>query len=245
MKPVLQRLAWLTAILYAACGHQPARSNAVLVILIDRSESVDKPEMRRLYGRSLKTLLQSIRLGDALEVGWITDREELELAVDTTLPSPGALSNPLIAKAESIRADSDLAKIADSLEHLLALQPRKIRHTAIVQSVGLASRVFATHDGAHQILVIMSDMVEQSGDIDFRREYPTPPRIDAIITKLRTEHRIPSLRGVRIHVLGAASGNNELDRHVRDFWFAFFDSTGAELRASDYGAALVGFEVPH
>ena len=229
-----------------------AKSGAVFLILVDRSESVNNPEMRKLYLRSLKTILRSPRHGDVFLVGWITDHSatELQLPVNEAFPPfCPENDNPLVVGPERAKADSALeslrARIADTVEHLLLSQDRTIMHTAILQSLELAQRVFANFEGSPNVLVIMSDMVEDSEKLNFLKEHLTSARTHAIINGLRSEGRLPDLRGVRVQVLGAATGNGPHDRQVREFWFSLFRTTGAALRPAEYGAALITFDLPH
>lgn len=244
-------------IAFAGTGCQPrqdaqAKPGAVFLILVDRSESVNKPEMRKLYVQSLKTILHSPRHGNVFLVGWITDHSatELQLPVNESFPPfCPENDNPLVVGLERAKADSVLeslrTQISDSLEHLLLSQDRTIKHTAILQSLDLAQRVFANYDGNTNVLVIMSDMVEDSEKLNFLKEHLTSARTDAIINGLRSEGRLPDLRGVRVQVLGAATGNGIQDRQIRDFWLSLFKATGAALRPADYGAALIKFDLPH
>ena len=255
----MTRARWLVAVLIALVGtgcppRQDARAKAgaVFLILIDRSESVNKPEMRKLYVQSLTTILHSLGHGDVLLVGWITDQSatELQLPMNATFPRFCPQNdNPLVLGPERAKSDSVLdalrTKISDSLEHLLLSQHRTITHTAILQSMELAQRVFASYEGNPNVLIIMSDMVEDSEKRNFLNEHLTSARTDAIINGLRSEGRLPDLRGVRVQVLGAATGNGLRDRQVRDFWFSLFKATGAALRPADYGAALIKFDLPH
>jgi hypothetical protein len=251
---------WLTAcLMLALCGGCSARdtrpaapTNSLYLILIDRSESVNKPEMRQLYSRNLRIILGSVDHGDVLVLGWITDRSagELELPVNESLPAfCPETDNPLMLAPLRARADSGLkvrlSVISDSVAQLLASSQRPVMHTAIVESLELAQRVFASYDAATKVLVLMSDMEEDSEKLNFAKERLAGARSDSIIGQLRNAGRMPDLRGVHVYVLGATTGNGPRDREIHNFWMSFFKSTGAELRPADYGAALVAFPQPN
>lgn len=252
-------LRWLTPCLAVQlCGGCSARdtppaaaTNNVYLILIDRSESVNKPEMRHLYSRNLRTVLQSVGHGDVLVLGWITDRSagELQLPVNESFPAfCPETDNPLLVAPFRAKADSGLkgrlSVISDSVAQLLASSQRPVMHTAIVESLELAQRVFASYDAGRKVLVLMSDMEEDSEKLNFAKERLGGARNDSILRQLHNASRMPDLRGVRVYVLGATTGSRPRDRGIRDFWTAFFKSSGADLRPADYGAALVAFHHP-
>src|SRR5437867_10238926 len=148
MRPFLT--VYLTALLFIGCSSTPPKPGAVFLILIDRSESVNQSEMRRLYVASLREIFKSVGHGDVVVAGWITDRSasELQLPVNETFaPFCPETDNPLLVAPLRSAADSvlrnRLAQITDTLGQILAGQHRPVMQSAILQSLELAQRVFA------------------------------------------------------------------------------------------------------
>lgn len=226
----------------------PAAPSKTIVVLIDRSGSVRTPEIESRYLSDFRTILGAVRHGDVIVAGWITGRSatELELPLNQEIPrfDPGT-DNPMVRDAKRREAESklaaDRAALASRFQQLFE-SDRRIGRTDIIGSLELAPRVFASYPRDRRILVILSDMVEDSDRFNFERETLTPQRIEVIVARLRDQAAIPDLRGVRVVVSGAMHHDNERFRRIREFWFRFFKETGAELRKEDYGTTMIRFD---
>jgi hypothetical protein len=221
-----------------------------VVVLIDRSDSVRTPETRKLYLGSLNTIMSSLKPGDALIAAWITDHSatELELPINQTFPPiVSHTRNNLLAQADRDKQLSDfqrnLQKISNEFPSLFdSVGRRKIHQTRILDSVQLAKRVFENYPAGDRILVIMSDMVEESSDANFRRDNLTQATTRQIINRLRSANRLPNLTTVKVFVVGASFPDMDRFYQIRSFWFAFFNAIGAELNDRNYGAGLIRFD---
>lgn len=243
-------LALLLAAAVASCSRsgeeKAAIQNKIVLVLFDLSESTNKPEIRRAYAENFLVILSRIAHGDALVAGWITERSgaELVLPVNRSFPAfaPGT-DNPLLIQAWKGKADSALGvetqKIHHLIDSLLQNPSRRVLNTDILSSLDIANRVFRNFAQARKILVIMSDMIEDSPSYNFERENLTPERINRIIDTAKSEDRIPNLQAVRVYVAGASAADIRRLNQIRDFWSTFFQKTGAVL--VDYGGALVAF----
>jgi hypothetical protein len=231
-----------------AVGPANASGKTVLV-LIDISRSVRNQETKALYLDSFKRVTASVTHGDVLVAGWITEKseDELELPIHDRLPAfrPNT-DNPLFVRAERAKADQELEQrrkqICNDLRaQMHATDKRQVEQTAIIDSLDLAQRVFASFHNGDNVLVLMSDMVEDSGSYNFYRENLTPARVRGIIAQLKLQERVPDLSGVKVFVVGANYLDNDRFRKIRNFWLSFFSATRADLRPENYGAALVDF----
>src|SRR3989441_9381281 len=95
--------------------------------------------------------------------------------------------------------------------------------SSVIDSMQLAERVFSTFEGDHKLLVIFSDMIEQSRRYDFTGENLTAARIGQIIAKEQSAGRLPELQDVEVCVVGTGaapsrglSPGNLLS--IREFW---------------------------
>ena len=223
--------------------------NKTILVLFDLSESTNKPEARKLYSGGFNTILSRVTHGDAVFAGWITERSgvELELVVSYIAePFEPPTDNPLILRR--LRDEANLA-LSDTLQlfynlvdSLLHNPTRRVMNTDILSSLDLAERIFKSFPENRRILVLFSDMIEDSYTYNFERENLTQQRIDAIIRTENENNRIPELDGVVMYVIGAYHRDVNRFRMIRDFWFAFFEECGAVLNRENYGPQLITFE---
>ncbi len=219
----------------------------VICVLFDLSETTNTPEIRRTYLDKFKLILSKMNHGDAIEAALITERSvsELNLPIEHSFPlfSP-TVDTDLMIKAQKRIADSllqvqkdSLLKVADSV---LFNPPRRILRTEILSSLQVAERMLSSFPQQKKILVIFSDMIEESRTANFAREDLSDAQIKSIIKRLKQSGPLPGLKNVKIYVAGAAHPNTDKYNQIRNFWFAYFKETGANL--VHYGAALIRFD---
>jgi hypothetical protein len=93
-------------------------------------------------------------------------------------------------------------------------------------------------------LVIFSDMVEESGELNFERDRLEPARVQGILATLSRDDRLPNLSGVSVYVVGATHVNLQRYRRTREFWLALFKAAGADLRPENYGSTSAHSRAP-
>ena len=124
------------------------------------------------------------------------------------------------------------------------------KYTDIMSAMYLAGKEFTGHkDYKHKLLIVFSDMVEQTRYHDFATEQLTAARISQIIEREKNSHRLPALRGVRVWVAGAGAkreGGMDTQRiqQIQDFWLAYFKAAGADVDESRYAPTLINFDIP-
>jgi hypothetical protein len=220
--------------------------NKLVVVLIDLSESTNKPAMRELYLKSFKKVLDKITHGDAFYVAPITEKSMLELnfiiqekkIVPVEIPKD---TNILIEMR--IRKDkaNELKKKKEEIEKIvkdsLENQKRRIFKTDILSSLNMADeRIFRVADFKefNKMLVIMSDMIEDSKELNFEKENLTSEKINNIINWRKNNGLIPNLKDVKVYVVGAYAKTPEKFRQIREFWFKYFSEAGAILLVENY-----------
>jgi hypothetical protein len=230
-----------------ACGKPtPPPPAKCVVVLIDLSLSAAEPAMRRVYADAIKTIFASLKPGDALFAGWITDRSAGELILPVKLDLPRfqpSTDNPLVVEAERAQALAALAletgKACDGLIADLESPRPKILKTHIMASLSLAERVFPKLGRPRNVLVLMSDMLEDSDRYIFKDLQLTPQATGKIVADEAAANRIAALAGAHIYVVGASGATDDKILAVRDFWLGYFKAAGADLRAEDYGPLIV------
>lgn len=248
------RLASCTLLLTLAlpgCGGKPPETRAFL-FLFDFSGSAGGSDVRSRYRDWASTALQPeagkrsrLGPGDALMAGLITDNSlvqaDFPLKVEVT-PMDPSKDNPLMAQSRAVKETEGLEK---KLDAVFSADPRS-KATKIMDAMVLAQQVLKALKRDRSVIVVFSDMVEESETYDFRKEKLSADRIGQIIAAEKKSGRLPDLAGVRVYVWGAGGGSYQGMTSaqilgIRDFWLRYFKEAGADLPAERYLSAPVGF----
>lgn len=241
--------ACTTLLTTTACGRTetapPAKS---VVVLMDVSVSTASPQAREVYAQALEAVMATLKPGDAFYAGWITDRSagELSLPVHMEVPVPTFhAKNEFYRKPERRRARAAACALVDEAYATLAAALRTprpdVKKTHIMASLVLADRVFRKLSRPRNIVVLLSDMLEDSDRYDFEEIALNADARARIIAAERSANRLPELAGAHVYVVGASAGNDDRIFAVRDFWLEYFKAAGAQLLPEDYGP-LIKFE---
>jgi len=245
----LPAAAIASLLLMPACATPPAEApTKVVLTLFDLSESTAKLAMRKAYLDAFRTIVATVRSGDALVAGWITEHSAAELVLPVRMnipPFSPDTDNPTVIEAkraaamQAVRAETEQAcqTIAAGLQN----PGRKVLNTNILSSLTVAERVFKSFSQPRKVLVIMSDMLEDSEHYNFERLKLTAHETARIIEAEKRAGRLADLHRVRVYVIGASAPSDDKLIEVENFWRAYFVACGAELRKENYGAALVRF----
>ncbi len=224
---------------------QPSK---VVCVLFDLSETTNTPEIRKTYLDKFRIVLNRMHPGDVIEAALITEKSlsELELSIECEFPViESKAETELFKKAAKIQSDSMLKIKIDSLlivaDSVLFKPKRKILRTEILSSLQVAERVFKSFKQPRKVLVIFSDMIEDSRSYNFEHENLTENRIKNIIKNEKGKSILPDLKGVKVYVAGASHTNTEKYNRIKNFWFEYFKATGAKIESQNYGAALINF----
>jgi hypothetical protein len=238
-------------ILLAGCEKNVTLVNEkkVVCILFDLSETTNKPEIRNKYLEKFKMVLNKMQSGDAVEAALITEKSlaELDLSINFEFPSIKPFTDTDLAVSLSKSLSDSLLKLnRDSLilvaDSILLKPTRKIPDTEILASLQIAERVFRSFSQPRKILVVFSDMIEDSRYYNFNTENLTDTRINNIIRTEKENNRLPDLKDVKVYVAGATHKDIKKFGRIKDFWFEYFNSCNAKLAVENYGAALIKFD---
>ena len=233
------------------CNNNKAPENQtskVVCVLFDISETTNTPEIRKVYLDKFKSVLKKMHPGDAIEAALITEKSlsELELSIECEFPVIESKANTeLFEKEAGIRSEAMLKLKIDSLlsvaDSLLFKPKRKIPFTEIMGSLQVAERVIKSFPQPKKIVVIFSDMIEDSKDYNFESEILTTNRIRKIIDLEKQKHSLPDFNQVKVFVAGASHEDSRKYNQIKDFWIEYFKSCNANLELQNYGAALINF----
>jgi hypothetical protein len=239
----------LVMLVVACTTPTQARPAKVVMVLFDLSESTAKPGMRAAYLDAFRTIAATVGPGDSLIAGWITEHSAAELVLPVRLSIPAFSAdtdNPMVIEAKRNQAVQAARSATDeacaTIARGLGSPGRKIMHTSILASLVVAERVFEGFPQPRKILVLMSDMMEDSENYDFERLKLNAAETKRIVSVERHADRLPDLRGVRVYVVGASAPSDDKLFEVEAFWRSYLTACGADVSNQRYGAALVRFE---
>jgi len=211
-----------------------AKSKTVFV-LFDVSDSTKNQAARELYLKDFKAILEGVNAGDAIAA----DRIAESSAAGSTLPIKKEFDGML--NSNRLKEKKAKTEILAEAKKLLE-KPEKVRYTDILGSLQIAERIFDTYKKDRNVLVIMSDMIEDSKSYNFEKEKLTDKRISEIISREKAANRLPDLKGVKVYAVKNATSQST-DRHIaiEKFWLSYLKECGAQISKAQYGP-LTKFE---
>jgi hypothetical protein len=114
--------------------------------------------------------------------------------------------------------------------------------TEIINSLNIADKIFHNEKVRQKILILLSDMIQDSKEYNFDRVKVTNEYTSRIINDQKKENRIPDLKSVKVYVAGANASDSEKFRSIEKFWNRYFVATGADFSLHRYGHSLLEFE---
>lgn len=246
MSSIFRRLLGPTlCLLLVATGcNGKAAPERVTMVLFEINASTNAEALKQQYLKDFAKVLDAVSDGGTL-AGDIIDDNPL---AHSSFPINATFARYAPLKENKLDFDRRLKEKRDAVLKSAEVIVRKRRSnrpgTNVMEALQLAERVFAEYEGEQRLLVIFSDMIEQSRRYNFSAERLTEARIGQIIAKERSAGRLPDLQGVEVCVVGAGatqSGGLSAEKliAIRDFWLQYFEATGAKLPKKRYGSALL------
>ncbi|MFQ5772519.1 MAG: hypothetical protein ACE5HX_18425 [bacterium] len=214
------------------------KSARVIVVFVDMSGSTDRVR-RTVYREAFEKIYQNLQQGDRIVVGAITGRSYIDFkpVVDAEIPKKSIWVN-------RIQFEQNLAKTRENIRkevNQLLSRKRGTPRTEILNSLNIAETIF--HDEKREkVLVILSDMVQDSKEYNFDRLKVTDEYIANIIKHRKKQNLIPKLTNVKVYVAGASADNSKKFRSIEKFWTRYFSASGADFSTHRYGHSLIVFE---
>jgi len=242
-------LGLLLLLALSPTGVSSLGSGKVVLALLDLSESTNTTDIRSKYLQAFSAILDQTTHGDTFVVALITEKSVAELSIPVREIFPEFVSKYEMEPYRTAERDLANNKLNDrkkallhEAEALLQDKSRRILRTDIMSSLQVAERIFASYLLPRKMLVILSDMLEDSADYNLEREVLSSSRADAILAREKARDRIPVLKNVKVYVVGAAAPNLDQYYNVQHFWLRYFMECGATLLKKDYGSALLTFD---
>jgi hypothetical protein len=225
---------------------QKPESRCILV-LFDVSDSTISRRNSYLQEFNEK-ILPKLKGGDRIVSDIISDNPsgQTRFLVNVEFPS----FNPFVHNEILYKNQINNLKvnISTTVESMIQVD-RRVNRTKILEAMQLAVRIFTTYeDYDRKILVVFSDMIEDSDIVNFERIDWQRVNTDNLIQRIQTRIRIPEFQGVKVYIVTGVNENNPqvVDRNydqIKNFWEGYFQRSGAVFdRRIWYGSTIIEFE---
>lgn len=210
----------------------------VMAVLVDMSGSTNRAR-RTLYRNAFEKIYQNLQQGDRIIVGTITGRSYIDFkpVVDAEIPKQSLWVNRISYEQNLAKTKKD---IQTEVEKLLS-RKRGTPRTEIINSLNIADKIFH-NEKRQKILIILSDMIQDSKEYNFERVKVTNQYTSQIIRKRQKQNLIPKLDSVKVYVAGASAADPKKFRSIEKFWNRYFVACGADFSLHRYGHSLLEFE---
>lgn len=220
-------------------SRDPSQKPRLIIVFVDMSDSSSEAR-RTVCKEAFEKIYQNLRQGDRVVVGTITSHSYIEFkpTVDVEIPKKSIWDNRL--QFEKKMANT-LEKIRGETNILLSRE-RGTMLTEILDSLNIAHIVFSDEKERQKILVLLSDMIEDSTGYNFEKDKISDEYIDKVIRDRQKSKLIPNFTGVKVYVAGASAADSNKFREIQKFWTYYFAKTGADFSPNRYGHSLIIFE---
>lgn len=209
-----------------------------IVVFVDMSGSTNKAR-RTVYRNAFDKIYKNLREEDRIVVGTITSHSYIDFkpAVDVDIPKQTIWDNRL-------QYEQKLAKIKKSVKdavNRLLSRKKGTSYTEILNSLNVADTILHK-EKRKKILVILSDMIQDSKQYKFERYKISNKYIANVIRNQKRQNLIPNLGDVKVYVAGASAPNSKKFRDIQKFWARYFTESKADFSTHRYGHSLLEFE---
>jgi hypothetical protein len=211
----------------------------VIIVFVDMSGSTNLAR-QTVYGECFEKIYETIDEGDRIVVGAITGRSFIDFkpVVDVEIPKKSVWLNR-IQYERSVTETKE--KIRNEVGMLLSRKKGTPR-TEILNSLNIAETIFHNEKKRDKILVILSDMIQDSREYNFKTAKITNGYIQKVIRYRQRQKLIPNLTGVKVYVAGASGEDSYRFRSIEKFWARYLEKAGADYSHHRYGHSLIVFE---
>jgi len=214
------------------------KKQRVIAVFVDMSGSTNQAR-RTVYRKAFDKIYENLQQGDRIMVGTITGRSYIDFkpAVDAEIPKQSIWVNRINFEQNLAKTKKD---VQAAVEELLS-QKRGSPRTEIINSLNIADKIFHS-EKRQKILIVLSDMIQDSKEYNFDRVKVTDAYIKKIIRDRQKQNLIPKLNDVKVYVAGASAADSKKFRAIEKFWNRYFVACGADFSSHRYGHSLLEFE---
>lgn len=206
--------------------HDAGVTHIGMEIAFDQQAKIDK-------------IYQNLRQGDRIVVGTITSHSYIDFkpVVDAEIPKQSVWDNRLQYEQNLTKTKKNIRK---SVDRLLS-RKRGTPYTEILNSLNVVDTIFHSEKRT-KILVILSDMIQDSKQYKFGRHKISNKYISNVIRNQKEQNLVPNLADVKVYAAGVSASNSKKFRSIQKFWSRYFKESKADFSTHRYGHSLIEFE---
>ena len=223
----------------AASFFSDAKEHRLIIVFVDMSGSTNKAR-KSVYKSAFDMVYKNLDEGDRIVVGTITSHSYIDFkpTVDEEIPKQSIWVNRLKYEQNLTRTKQRIKAAVDKLFNF----KHGTQYTEILNSLNIADTIFHNEKKRKKIIVLLSDMIQDSKEYKFDKVRITNKYIENIIKNRTKQELIPNLSGVKIYVAGASADNSKRFRAIELLWARYFKASGADFSTHRYGHSLLEFE---
>ena len=206
-----------------------------VVVFVDVSKSAQNS--KDLFQSELLQIQEKLAPGDKITIARITDHSLTAFRPIVNIELPKFefwADNTRDHKTELTSSRAVIAKTVDDFFENIVWSGK----TDILNTLVLTRKILAEQKG-RKILILMSDMIEDSAAFNFEKIAFDSEQIEKIIELQRSKNLLPDLADVTVFVTGASAASAEKAHDIESFWRAYFRETGAYLPDNQYSPTLL------
>jgi len=209
-----------------------------IVVFVDMSGSTNKAR-RTVYRKAFDKIYQNLRQGDRIVVGTITSHSYIDFkpVIDAEIPKQSLWDNRLQYEQNLAKTKTNVRK---SVDRLLS-RKKGTPYTEILNSLNVVDTILHK-EKRKKILVILSDMIQDSRKYKFERVKITNKYIANVIRNQKEQNLVPNLADVKVYAAGVSAPNSKKFRSIQKFWARYFTESKADFSTHRYGHSLLEFE---
>jgi hypothetical protein len=215
------------------------KQSKIIIVFVDMSGSTNKAR-KSTYKNAFDMIYKTLDQGDRIVVGTITSHSYIDFKpkVDEEIPKQSIWVNRLKYEQNLSKTKKNILEGADQLFNY----KYGTQQTEILNSLNIADTIFHSEKKRKKILVLLSDMIQDSKEYKFEKVRITNQYIANIIKNRNRQKLIPNLSNVKIYVAGATAKNSKRFRAIQLLWTRYFNACGADFSTHRYGHSLLEFE---
>lgn len=224
----------------------------LIMVFVDISGSVAKDDWT-IYESTYFSLVGPAegRVGDKTALkpgpqGGPGDKLILGTITAATLTEFSPVAEGELRDTGQLRIDRDtneatLKALHAAFAKVRAMKPA--RRTLILDALTLSQQLIERDKDRKPVIVLLSDMLEDSAiaGFDFEKKAPTALDTEAIVKRQRARGLLPDLHGAQVYVVGAKAANSAHAEAVKAFWVRYLQEASAVIEPGMYGRSVINF----